>query len=197
MKDERNICEIAGLAPDFLGFIFFQKSPRFVGYDFKIPNGLESVKRVGVFVNEATNVMLQKVRDYQLDYLQLHGRETVEQCRELRNKKIKLIKVFAIDDGTDFSQTKPYSEAVDFFLFDTKGKYYGGNAQAFNWKMLSKYDQALPFFLSGGIGPDNVEAVKELKEMNLYAVDVNSGVEKAPGLKDIEKIKKLKDILKR
>jgi phosphoribosylanthranilate isomerase len=101
--------------------------------------------------------------------------------------------VFAVDDEMDFSCTKPYRDTCDFFLFDTKGKYYGGNARTFNWTILTKYDQQIPFFLSGGIGPDNVMEVNELKGMNLHAIDINSGVEISPGVKDVGQIIRLKE----
>jgi phosphoribosylanthranilate isomerase len=195
MRDERNILDVGVLAPDFMGFIFYEKSPRFVGNDFIIPKQLKKVERVGVFVNESTDVMLRKAREHTLDYLQLHGHETVEQCAELKENGIKIIKVFSVDDKMDFSLTKPYQHTCDFFLFDTKGKYFGGNAKVFNWEVLDQYDQKIPFFLSGGIGPDNVQNIKQLEKMNLYGVDVNSGVEISPGNKDIGQIRRLKDIL--
>ena len=100
-----------------------------------------------------------------------------------------------MDDDTDFEVTKHYREVVDFFLFDTKGKYYGGNARTFNWDVLTKYDQIIPFFLSGGITPDNIGDIQNLKGLNLQAIDVNSGVEIQPAMKDVKKIKAIKKIL--
>jgi phosphoribosylanthranilate isomerase len=197
MKEDQNIREVGLLAPDFMGFIFYEKSPRFVGHDFKIPDQPRSVKRVGVFVNASTEVILEKAHDHQLEFIQLHGQEPVEQCQELTRNKLKILKAFAVDDEMDFSLTKPYRDCCDFFLFDTKGKYFGGNAQAFNWNVLKRYDQQTPFFLSGGIGPENVVHVKELKDMNLHAIDINSGVEVRPGLKDVTQISRVKNLLKR
>lgn len=195
MRDETNILEVGTLAPDFMGFIFYEKSPRFVGPSFQVPFGLQAVSRVGVFVNETTEVMLLKAKDHMFEYLQLHGHETVEQCAELKENKIKIIKAFAVGDEMDFAVTKPYAEVCDYFLFDTKGKNFGGNGRSFNWKVLYHYDQRVPFFLSGGIGPENVNDVKALKSLNLFALDVNSGVEETPGVKNYEKIKRLKNIL--
>jgi phosphoribosylanthranilate isomerase len=195
MRDEKNILEVGILAPDFMGFIFYEKSPRFVGSSFQVPSGLQQVSRVGVFVNETTDAMLLKAKDHMFEYLQLHGRETVEQCAELKESKIKVIKAFAVGDEMDFTVTKPYAEVCEYFLFDTKGKNFGGNGHPFNWKVLHHYDQRVPFFLSGGIGPENVNDVKALNGLNLYALDVNSGVEETPGVKNYEKIKRLKDIL--
>jgi phosphoribosylanthranilate isomerase len=117
------------------------------------------------------------------------------QCRELKQKGIGVIKVFSIDDQMDFERTRVYSDVVDFFLFDTKGKYRGGNAETFNWSILERYHQELPFILSGGLSPENVDKVTALKDMNLHALDVNSGVEITAGLKDPEKIKQIKDTL--
>lgn len=191
MREDKNISEVASLKPDYMGFIFYAKSPRYVGEDFKteLP---ASVQRVGVFVNETTQQILNKVAGSRLDYVQLHGEESVAQCRELKHNNIKVIKVFSVDDEFDFEKTKPYKKAVDYFLFDTKGKFYGGNAVAFDWNILLRYDQEVPFFLSGGLGAANIEDVKGLKAMNIHAVDLNSGVEERPAVKDISKILEVK-----
>ena len=124
-----------------------------------------------------------------LDFVQLHGNESPAQCDELKATGLGVIKVFSIDDDFNFELTKPYRKVVDYFLFDTKGKYYGGNAKTFNWKILERYDQEIPFFLSGGLSPENVNALGDIVKMNLHALDLNSGVEISPGLKDIEKIR--------
>jgi phosphoribosylanthranilate isomerase len=195
MRDKLNIGEVASLHPDYMGFIFYARSPRYVGGDFSLPVLPASVKRVGVFVNESTDKILALAHAHQLEYVQLHGDESVKQCEELKNQKLKIIKVFSVDDQMGFDQTKIYKESADFFLFDTKGKYYGGNAQVFNWKILERYDQHVPFFLSGGLSLDTIAAVKDLQGMNIHAIDINSGVEIAPGVKDIDKIEKLQSIL--
>jgi phosphoribosylanthranilate isomerase len=195
MKEEKNILEVAALHPEYMGFIFYLKSPRYVGDDFKMPELPSSINRVGVFVNASVSDMLQKADDHRLTFIQLHGHEPVEQCEELRRNNLRVIKVFSVDDEFDFDQTRTYEEVSDFFLFDTKGKYHGGNAIVFNWKILAQYNQQLPFFLSGGIGPDNVEAVKNLRGMNIHAVDVNSGAEARPALKDLKKISTITHIL--
>jgi phosphoribosylanthranilate isomerase len=188
---------VAALNPDYMGFIFYEKSPRYVGADFKIPADFPTnIIRVGVFVNASTDEMKRQVKLHKLDFLQLHGSETVKQCKELKQDNIKIIKVLSVDDQTDFDQTKFYSEVADFLLFDTKGKYFGGNAKTFRWQSLLQYDQQLPFFLSGGLSPENVRDTAQLSDMNLHALDINSGVETSPGLKDINKIKEIKDLLK-
>jgi len=193
MRDWINIREVIALRPDYMGFIFYANSPRFVGEDFQLPESFPAdIKKAGVFVNASVEEMLLQAERLKLDYLQLHGNESVRQCEELKEKGVAVIKVFSVDDDFDFTSTKPYAHSVDFFLFDTKGKYYGGNARTFDWNVLQRYDQQVPFFLSGGISPYNVSGIKELKGMNLHAIDINSGVEVTPGMKDIEKIKDIK-----
>ncbi|HEY9005857.1 MAG TPA: phosphoribosylanthranilate isomerase [Ohtaekwangia sp.] len=194
MRDEANIQAVAALQPNYMGFIFYDKSPRYIGEDFLIPDIFpRSIKRVGVFVNEAEEKMLDAVQRFKLDYLQLHGDESAELCQSLKNENIGVIKVFSVGDGFDFAVTKPYKPVVDFFLFDTKGKYYGGNAKVFDWSILKNYDQEVPFFLSGGISAKNAEAIQSLTGMNIHALDVNSGVEDAPAIKSIPKLQALID----
>lgn len=196
MRDAGNILQVAALQPAYMGFIFYPKSPRYVGEDFLVPADFpEAIRKVGVFVNETTEQILRQVSRLRLHYVQLHGHEPVEQVQELKGKGIRVIKVFSIDDDFDFGATLPYQESVEYFLFDTKGKYFGGNAQVFNWEVLKRYDQKVPFFLSGGIGPENAENIKALSGMNLHALDVNSGVEREPGLKDLDKIEKLNNVI--
>jgi phosphoribosylanthranilate isomerase len=195
MRDKKNIQEVAAVEPDYMGFIFYQASPRFVGQNFEIPLLSPTVERVGVFVNETTGAMLEKVERFQLNYLQLHGSEPVRQLEEIRKKDVKIIKVFSVDDQFDFNVIRPYKPFSDYFLFDTKGKYYGGNAKRFNWEILTGYDHEIPFFLSGGIGPENLGELNGLSAFNVYAVDINSGVEISAGLKDVQKVKDVKRIL--
>jgi phosphoribosylanthranilate isomerase len=194
MRESENIQEVSRLKPDFMGFIFYRPSPRFVGDQFN-PPATPGVDRVGVFVNETTDEILAKVSLHNLRYVQLHGSETVEQCAELKHHNVLIIKVFSVAHEIDFSLLKSYQAAVDFFLFDTKGKYFGGNASKFNWKLLEGYDVDTPFFLSGGIGPDDMEAIASITHPKLYGIDVNSGVEVSPGLKDVSKVKTIKSKL--
>lgn len=192
MRDVSNIKQAADLRPDFMGFIFYPASPRFVGNDFKIPIDFpKELKRVGVFVNESRDKVLEIAKLNDLDFVQLHGDESVEYCKKLKSAGLGVIKVFRVDADFDFSQTINYSDSIDYFLFDTKGKQYGGNAQKFDWGLLKKYDQKIPFFLSGGIGPEDVNAILDMQGMNLFAIDINSGVEQTPGLKNIDKLSKL------
>lgn len=192
MRERQNILEVASVQPDYLGFIFYDASPRFVGHEFEMPVFPAPIRKVGVFVNESTETMLSIVQRYELDLLQLHGSESPRQVAELKKEGIKIVKVFSVDDGFDFGLTKPYEDIADFFLFDTKGKYHGGNAKRFNWDLLEKYSQRVPFFLSGGIGPQNVSEIAALKQMNIHALDINSGVESAPAIKDLSRVTKVK-----
>jgi phosphoribosylanthranilate isomerase len=192
MRESTNIESVLTVNPDYMGFIFYKESPRFVGEDFVLPEHFpKSISKVGVFVNTKSAEIQKQADLFQLDLLQLHGDESVEQCSELRKHRVKIIKVFSVDGDFDFGQTKLYSDVVDYVMFDTKGKNYGGNAKQFNWSILEKYDQQIPFFLSGGISPSNVYQLKQLRGMNIHAIDVNSGVENVPGLKDVQKINDL------
>lgn len=189
MREPENILAVAKLRPHYMGFIFYPSSPRYVGKDFVLPEEFpSSIAKVGVFVNASSDEMMREVKRLSLDYLQLHGSESPEQVAELKEKGIKLIKVFSVDEQFDFTKLNAYEPHVEFFLFDTKGKYYGGNAMAFDWAILNGYPLDKPFFLSGGISLDNVEKVGSLTTFNLHALDINSGVEVSPGLKDTTKI---------
>ncbi|CCH56666.1 Phosphoribosylanthranilate isomerase [Fibrisoma limi BUZ 3] len=194
LRDAENIKEIAALSPDFVGFIFYDQSPRFVGeeLDADVVKALpRSIRKVGVFVNASPDFILRNVKKYDLQYVQLHGTETPEYCRSLRNRGISLIKAFRVDESFNFSMLNNYKMQCDFFLFDAKGDQPGGNGVRFDWSLLNRYDNEKPFFISGGIGLDNLDQLTALKDMKLYGVDVNSQVETAPGVKDVEKVKEL------
>lgn len=192
MKFSENIQATASLAPDYLGFIFWEKSPRF--FDGNIPQLPGNIKKTGVFVDAPIEFVREKIRKYELQAVQLHGKETPDYCRQLSTSKVEIIKVFSIDTAFDFQKLEPYEEVCDFYLFDTKGKLPGGNGTVFDWKVLKKYSSSKPFFLSGGIGLDEIEKVKKILEADLpvYAIDVNSKFETKPGLKNIEKLKVFK-----
>jgi phosphoribosylanthranilate isomerase len=195
MRDADNIVEVVSLKPDYMGFIFYEKSKRFVGNDFYVPLDFSSaIKRVGVFVNEKVDMILKQIVRHKLDYVQLHGNESPEDCKALI-ERVGVIKVFSVDNQFDFYTTKAYQPFSDFFLFDTKTESYGGSGKAFDWSLLKSYDQQIPFFLSGGLSPENIGRIKELENMNLHAIDVNSGVEISPAIKDITKVKSIKNIL--
>ncbi len=189
MREAQNIVEVGARAPDYMGFIFYPKSPRYVGEEFRVPDNLPAaIKRVGVFVNATVEEIIATAKRNSLWAAQLHGRENPEQCAAVRAAGYTVIKAFPVDATFDFASTSAYKEFVDFFLFDTKGPLHGGNAMRFDWSLLRSYDQSVPFFLSGGLSPENVKGIKHLDGMNLHALDVNSGIESSPGLKDLDRL---------
>ena len=194
MKYEENISEVAQLQPDFLGFIFYKESSRF--FNGIIPQLPESIIKVGVFVDERVEVITEKLIKHNLSVIQLHGYESPEICRLLKTTGAEVIKVFSIKDTFDFSVLTPYEDVCDYFLFDTKGKLPGGNGYSFNWEVLKNYPSTKPYFLSGGIGLDDIETIKDFlqkpESQYCYAIDVNSKFEIEPGLKDIDKLKRFK-----
>ena len=189
MKYPENIIEVSEILPDFLGFIFWEKSSRY--FDGEIPEIPKSIKKVGVFVDATLEEIGFKIKKYDLDVIQLHGNENPEFCEKLKKDNIEIIKVFSINDDFDFSLLKPFESVCDYFLFDTKGKLPGGNGIIFNWQILKQYKLTKPFFLSGGIGLDEIENIKKLN-LPIYAIDVNSKFEIEPGLKNIELLKNFK-----
>ncbi len=195
MRDPANIKAVAELHADYMGFIFYRNSPRYVGDKFTLEES-EVTTNVGVFVDESTGIILHRLKDINSETAQLHGSETPSQCDDLKSRGITVIKVFSISDDFDFTKTKDFQDVADYFLFDTKGKSFGGNGKTFNWNRLQEYDQSIPFFLSGGLNEENVKNLGVLDMMNIHALDVNSGVEDAPGVKNIEKIKSVMSCLK-
>lgn len=187
MKYPENILEVGALLPDYMGFIFWEKSARY--FNGTIPELIKTIKKVGVFVNQSQEEILEKVAQYNLQAVQLHGNESIEFLSELKKQlpqKIEIIKVFSADENFDFEVIKPFEPVCDYFLFDTKGKLPGGNGTTFDWTILKKYNSAKPFFLSGGIGINELKAIEEISKSSLpiYAVDVNSKFEIEPGLKN-------------
>ncbi|GAB1855863.1 hypothetical protein MHTCC0001_06980 [Flavobacteriaceae bacterium MHTCC 0001] len=204
MKYEDNIAQVAALQPDYLGFIFYKDTPRH--FDTKIPEIPKDIKKVGVFVNAEIGTIVEKINEFKLDAVQLHGEESPYFCSILRstslvNRPIELIKVFSVQDGFNFEVLEQYENVCDYYLFDTKGKLPGGNGYRFDWSLLKDYPSTKPFFLSGGIGLDHSDAIKAFKKSEAskycFAIDVNSKFETEPGLKHIsilrEFINKLKD----
>ncbi len=187
-----NIQEVASVRPDYMGFIFYEGSPRNVGEKFVLPDKLDaSIQKVGVFVNEKINAIREKVKLFNLDLVQLHGEESPLDCKQLEDWSIKVIKAFSVDSEFDFEKTNSYKDYVDYFLFDTKGQQRGGNGIPFDWNLLNNYKGNIPFFLSGGIDSDNVGQIRQLNHDKLFAIDVNSGIEKQPGIKSIAKLDEL------
>ncbi len=193
MKYQENMEAVAALQPDYLGFIFYEKSSRcFHGDMGNIP---VNIKKTGVFVNTTLEEIQQNRIEFGLKAIQLHGEESVDFCKKLKTKKpsIEIIKVFSIKDDFDFEQLQSYEAFVDYFLFDTKGKLPGGNGYTFDWKVLQNYHSEKPYFLSGGIGLETIpqlqEFLKSPEAKKCAAIDVNSKFETQPGLKNIEELK--------
>ena len=189
MKYPDNILEVGSLLPDYMGFIFWEKSARY--FDGIIPKLPKSIQKVGVFVDATSEEIVEKIEKYDLQAVQLHGHESAEFCKTLKKnipKLTNIIKVFSILDTFDYDLLKPFETVCDYFLFDTKGKLPGGNGSTFDWKVLENYPSTKPFFLSGGIGINEMSAVNEISKTNLpiYAIDINSKFEIEPGLKKIE-----------
>lgn len=190
MKYPENISAIAALRPDYMGFIFFPRSSRYIG-DLPDPDLFSvssPVRKVGVFVDEKPDRLIRICRQYGFEIAQLHGGESPEYCREIRNSGIEVLKAFSIDEAFNFEVTVPYASVSDYFLFDTKGKNPGGNGQKFGWSVLDRYKGETPFFLSGGIQPGDIRGIRQLRHPKLYAVDINSGFETAPGRKAVSKV---------
>ncbi|WP_041295678.1 phosphoribosylanthranilate isomerase [Dokdonia sp. 4H-3-7-5] len=194
-----NTQEVAALQPDYLGFIFYEKSKRDFG-DLAIPELPEGIDRVGVFADADIAFAKAKIIQHNLNVIQLHGSESPEYIKELqgylveRSRDLNIWKVFGIKDNFDFEKLKPYEGIVDGFLFDTKGKEKGGNGYTFDWCVLKDYTSQTPIILSGGIGLEEVEKVTEIlaTDLPIIALDVNSKFEDKPGMKNIEKLKKFK-----
>jgi phosphoribosylanthranilate isomerase len=191
MRQASNIEALVKLCPDFIGLIFYPKSKRFVGpqispdIDLLIPR---SLSRVGVFVNESFDDLIEKIKLNNLDIVQLHGDESVDYCTSLKSLGVSCIKAFGISSDFDFDSIVSYEKVCDYFLFDTSSELRGGTGVKFEWKKLNEYRGTNDFFLSGGINPGDVEALKTLNHPRLFAVDVNSGFEVEPGIKDIKKL---------
>ena len=200
MRDVENIRDLTELHPDYIGLIFYAPSKRFVNItDTKIlPDIPEDVKLTGVFVNESLENVLRKISLFKLQAVQLHGDESEEYCLSLRQQtnNIQIIKAFGVDDEFDFMNVEPYLAVTDFFLFDTNTKGHGGSGKSFNWAMLEKYPFSQPYFLSGGISPENFAEVLNINDERLYAVDLNSRFETQAGVKDIYALKKIVKLLK-
>lgn len=194
MKFPDNIAEAVALEPDYLGFIFFPESKRFVeDLDAELVRNIpETIKTTGVFVDEKLEIVKGKISDFQLKAVQLHGNESAAYCKELQ-KVTEVIKAFGIDESFDFDRLDDYYDSVDYYLFDTKTPEHGGSGESFSWRLLEKYQLVKPFFISGGVGLDNAADLSRVNDERLYAVDVNSRFETSPGLKDIDQLTDFKN----
>jgi len=186
MKVPANIAEVVTLQPDYIGFIFYPGSKRFIGDldPMFIKNIPATIKTTGVFVNEELETVKNAIVKYDLKAVQLHGDESAEYCGALKGYA-EVIKAFGIDASFDFSMLDMYVPKIDYFLFDTQTPDHGGSGKTFSWQLLGSYKNETPYFLSGGIGIEQLADLENIKDERLYAIDVNSRFELSPGLKDI------------
>lgn len=185
-RDKENLEGLIQLNPDYLGFIFYTKSPRFVDVlpDVAIP---EHIQKIGVFVNASREEIQQRIDQFGLHGVQLHGDESPEECAYWKSAGYLVFKAFNVGEDFDFLSLNAYKPVVDYFLFDTPSPSRGGSGQTFNWDVLKYYDQQVPFFLSGGIGPMHAEVIKSdwVQDLNPYGIDLNSKFETSPAIKNI------------
>ena len=198
MREPENLEQLCSIGPDYVGYIFYPRSKRFVGVNpdpalFKIPPA--DILKVGVFVNEEMDQLTQMVEEHHLDLVQLHGNESPAYCGKLKGLGIRIIKALNTGGGPGGNllpgdaAIEDYKEVVQTLLFDTPGPGWGGSGQKFDWSLLNEQDVTLPYMLSGGIGPEDAKAIRELKQKNLLGIDLNSRFELSPGVKDIGLLK--------
>lgn len=199
LTDPGNVLAVAETKPDYMGFIFYRGSVRFIGEEpdpwlFNcVPQG---AKKVGVFVDEKINKILASSVTAGLEIIQLHGNENDKTCSELKSSGLVVIKSFSIGRDFRFESLTKYLPVCDYFLFDTKSEIYGGSGKKFNWSKLEEYTFDKPFFLSGGIGPDDSGEIEKISNHALYAIDINSRFETVPGIKDGSLVKRFINELK-
>ncbi len=201
MRDAQNIKELYEMRPHYMGLIFWEPSKRYVDPNIVVAVD-PSVQLIGVFVNETIELILEKVINYHLSGVQLHGSESNEFCSKLmelflnKNLDIKIIKAFSVGDSFDFSLLHAYENHCDYFLFDTKGELPGGTGKSFSWELLKNYNLDTPYFLSGGISESHLLDLEHFfttkYSEKCIAIDINSKFEISPALKDIEKLKRFK-----
>lgn len=196
LRDKNNIQEVASLNPDYMGFICYEPSPRYVkDIQVNVLADLPStIYKTAVFVNADAETINELIDTYHFDAIQLHGSESPDFADSFRSK-VTVFKAFGLDADFDFEQLNNYANKVDYFLFDTKTDMHGGSGKTFDWRMLDNYKLDIPFLLSGGLSLDNLEEVSTITHPQFYGVDLNSKFETAPGIKDIDKLKKAFDML--
>ena len=219
MREPENIRDVAALGVDWIGFIFYPKSPRYVSQirsragiipDYSVfmkheelsskelssKELMRKVKRVGVFVDDMPQNIVTRAVNYELDIIQLHGSESVIMIDNLRStlapsirKGIKFMKALSISTAEDILRYKEYEGHVDYFIFDTQTPLVGGSGNHFDWNMLDAYDGNTPFILSGGVGPDDAERVLSIRHPMFAGIDLNSQFETAPAVKNVDALK--------
>lgn len=188
MRQADNIAQLSMLKPDYVGFIFYKESLRYAGEIVTpelLSSHLKEVKKVGVFVNADEKEVLKTSQYFGLDVAQLHGNESPKMCAALKANGLEVWKVFHPKNEDVLLQTEKYEGVCDFFLFDTPSVQYGGSGEKFDWSFLPKYKGNTSFFLSGGIGPDDLQEVLKIAHPKLVGLDLNSRFEILPAIKDI------------
>jgi len=197
LKHPENIAQVAALSPDYMGFIFYDRTPRFVD-DLPV-EAISSIPsaiiKTAVFVNESIERITELVNEYGFNAIQLHGSENADFCSNFKGK-VTVVKAFGLNADFDFKQLNAYAGKVDFFLFDTKTDLHGGSGKTFDWAILDNYQLDIPFFLSGGIDVDNLPEIKTITHPRFFGVDLNSRFETEPALKNITKLEKAFKVLK-
>ena len=195
MRDAENIQQLLTLTIDYIGFIFYSKSARFVSRkpEVSIPS---SIKKVGVFVNASKEEIQEKIEEFDLQVVQLHGDESPEFCQEIQDLGVETFKAFGIDEDFDWATIAAYEGKVDYFLFDTKSNQYGGTGQTFTWEKLKDYPYQNPYWLSGGISLENIKEAANFEDNRLYGLDLNSKFEIKPALKNIQSLTQAISIIK-
>jgi phosphoribosylanthranilate isomerase len=198
LREAGNIEAVAALKPDYMGFIWYTQSPRYV---YRLPKDVlanlpADIVKTAVFVNENVDIINALIHEFDFNAVQLHGHESPETCAELK-QEVQVLKAFGVDEQFDFGQLQVYAGKVDYFLFDTKTEKHGGSGRIFNWDVLNEYTLDVPFFLSGGLSLENLAEIKNIKHPAFYGVDLNSRFETTPGMKDIDKLKQAFAILGR
>lgn len=190
LREPENIRAVAALAVDWMGFIFYPRSPRYVLLDKERVEAIRSCsrKKVGVFVDAPLEQMMQVAGELELDYLQLHGHESPETCYTLQKRGLSVIKAFPVASGEALPPTADYDGRVDYFLFDTKAAAYGGSGKRFDWSILATYTGKTPFLLSGGLHPGSLGDLAAFHHLQMAGIDLNSGFETEPALKDIPRL---------
>lgn len=187
MRDSDNIAAVARLKPDFMGFIFFPGSKRFVGREFSSAQLAKLdplIARVGVFVDASHDEIVRAVKEYNLGYVQLHGQEDPAYCWKLREKcSAKLIRAFRLSPDFDFGATSGFASVCEYLLFD--GPETG---KSFDWNILRAYSGSLPFFVAGGLGTDNLKEALKIRHEKFFGVDMSSRLEESPGVKSIARV---------
>ncbi len=195
MRDAENVHDVAELGISFMGFIFYDRSARFVSG--QAPTTPSGVQRVGVFVNASIEFILDLAQRQILNYIQLHGAESVELCREVKAHGLGVIKAISVASSSDITLTSQYDGEVDYLLFDTKSSGYGGSGQRFDWSVLDNYSGETPFLLSGGVDETMADEISKISHPQFVGVDLNSRFETSPAVKSVEKLKKFIEKLKK